>query len=142
MVLRTAALDPAGLNQNLNQSLYRIYNIGSNALLAADQRGKVGSDWGFVTLGGFFDGDTADMLLRNSTSGAFQVYNVAPNNNIITGSASLGRVGLNWQFSGTGNFSSLGETDMILRDGNTGGFQVYDIKNNAITSSALEGHRR
>ena len=62
LVLRTAALDPAGLNQNLNQSLYRIYNVGSNALLAADQRGKVGSDWGFVTLGGFFDGDTTDML--------------------------------------------------------------------------------
>jgi hypothetical protein len=139
LVLRTAALDPAGLNQNLNQSLYRIYNIGSNALLAADQRGKVGSDWGFVTLGGFFDGDTADMLLRNSTSGAFQVYNVAPNNNIITGSASLGPVGLNWQFSGTGNFSSLGETDMILRDSNSGGFQVYDINNNQITGSAFMG---
>jgi hypothetical protein len=136
LVLRTNALDPAGLNQNLNQSLYRIYNIGSNALLAADQRGKVGSDWGFVTLGGFFDGDTADMLLRNSTSGAFQVYNVAPNNNIITGSASLGPVGLNWQFSGTGNFSSLGETDMILRDVNTGALQVYNIRDNQITGSA------
>jgi len=78
LVLRANALDPAGLNQNLNQSLYRIYNIGSNALLAADQRGKVGSDWGFVTLGGFFDGDTADMLLRNSTSGAFRSITSPP----------------------------------------------------------------
>jgi hypothetical protein len=66
LVLRTNALDPASLNQNLNQSLYRMYNVGSNALLAAAQLGRVGSDWGFVTLGGFFDGDTADMLLRNS----------------------------------------------------------------------------
>jgi hypothetical protein len=139
LVLRTNALDPAGLNQSLNQSLYRIYSIGSGALLAANQLGKVGSDWGFVTLGGFFDGDTADMLLRNSTSGAFQVYNVAPNSTNLTGSASLGAVGLNWQFSGTGNFSSLGETDMLLRDANSGGFQVYDIKDNQITGSAFMG---
>jgi Subtilase family len=139
LVLRTNALDPAGLNQSLNQTLYRIYSIGSGALLAANQLGKVGSDWGFVTLGGFFDGDTADMLLRNSTSGAFQVYNIAPNSINLTGSASLGAVGLNWQFSGTGNFSSLGETDMLLRDANSGGFQVYDISNNQVTGSAFMG---
>ena len=74
LVLRTNVLDPA----SLNQSLYRIYSIGSDALLAANQLGKVGSDWGFVTLGGFFDGDTADMLLRNSTSGAFRSITSPP----------------------------------------------------------------
>jgi hypothetical protein len=78
LVLRTNALDPAGLNQSLNQTLYRIYSIGSDAFLAANQLGKVGSDWGFVTLGGFFDGDTADMLLRNSTSGAFRSITSPP----------------------------------------------------------------
>ena len=52
-----------------------------------------------------------------------------PTTTIITGSASLGAVGLNWQFSGIfGNFSSLGETDMLLRDVNTGELQVYDIR--------------
>jgi len=45
------------------------------------------------------------MLLRNSTSGAFQVYNI--NNNQITGSAPMGQVGLNWQFFGVGNFSGI-----------------------------------
>jgi hypothetical protein len=135
LVLRTPALDPTGLNPSLNQSLYRIYDIGSNALLEADPLGKVGSDWGFVTLGGFFDDDTADMLLRNSTSGAFQVYDVDDNNN-LTGSASLGAVGVNWQFSGTGDFSGRGETDMLLRNFNTGALQVYNIKNNQITGSA------
>jgi Subtilase family len=135
LVLRTKVLDQA----SPNQSLYRIYSIGSDVLLAANQLGKVGSDYGFVTLGGFFDGDTADMLLRSSTSGAFQVYNVAPNSNNLIGSASLGAVGLNWQFSGTGNFSSLGETDMLLRDANGGGLQVYDINNNQITGSFFMG---
>jgi Subtilase family len=139
LVLRTNALDPAGLNQTLNQSLYRMYNVGSNALLAAAQLGRVGSDWGFVTLGGFFDGDTADMLLRNSASGAFQVYNVAPNNNIITNSASLGAVGLDFQTLGFGNFGSFGNTDMMLRNVNTGALQVYNISNNQITNSASMG---
>jgi hypothetical protein len=118
---------------------YQIYNLGNNGVLAAYWLGQVGTDWGFVTLGGFNDGDRSDMLLRNSTSGAFQVYNIAPNSNNIAGSASLGAVGLNWQFSGTGNFSSLGETDMLLRDANSGGLQVYIINNNQITGSAFMG---
>src|SRR5205085_247595 len=75
------------------------------------------------------------MLLRNSTSGAFQVYNVAPNNNIITNSASLGAVGLNFKVLGFGNFGSFGNTDMLLRDDNTGGLQVYNIANNQLTGS-------
>jgi hypothetical protein len=48
-------------------------------------------------------------------------------------------VGLNWQVGGFGNFSSLGATDMILRDTATGGLQVYDISNNQITHSAFIG---
>jgi hypothetical protein len=125
--------------RNTGNGTYQIYNLGSNSVLASYWLGQVGTDWGFVTLGGFNDGDTSDMLLRNSTSGAFQVYNVAPNNNNIAGSASLGTVGLNWQFSGIGNFSSRGETDMTLRDSNSGGFQVYDINNNQITGTAFMG---
>jgi hypothetical protein len=135
---------PASVSANMvlrqtGNGQYQIYNLGNNSTLASYWLGQVGIDWGFVTLGGFNDGDTSDMLLRNSTSGAFQVYNIAPNNNNITGSARLGTVGLEWQIAGFGNFSSLGESDMILRDSNSGGFQVYDIKNNAITSSAFMG---
>jgi hypothetical protein len=142
VVLNPAA--PASVSANMvlrntGNGQYQIYNLGNNSILAAYWLGQVGTDWGFATLGGFNDGNTSDMLLRNSTSGAFQVYNVAPNNNNITGSASLGTVGLEWEVGGFGNFSSLGETDMILRDSNSGGFQVYDIRNNAITSSAFMG---
>jgi hypothetical protein len=56
--------------------------------------GQVGTDWSFVTLGGFNDGDTSDMLLRNSTTGGFQVYDISNNN--IYGSAFLGTVGMDW----------------------------------------------
>ena len=47
--------------------------------------GQVGTDWTFVTLGGFFGSDTTDMLLRNSKTGGFEVYDIS-NNNITNGS--------------------------------------------------------
>ena len=46
---------------------------------------------------------------------------------------------MNWQFSGVGNFSGLGESDMLLRDANTGGLEVYDIAGNQITNAAFIG---
>jgi hypothetical protein len=67
-----------------------------------------------------------------------QVYDI--DSNQITGSAFMGTVGLEWQISGFGNFSSIpGETDMIMRNTTTGGLEVYDIANNQITGSAFLG---
>jgi hypothetical protein len=118
---------------------YQIWDIGNNAILGgvAYQLGKIGAPWQFVTLGGFNDGDPSDMLLRNATTGAFQVYDIVNNN--ITNSASLGAVGLNFKVLGFGNFDSFGNTDMLLRDDNTGGLQVYNISNNRITNSVPMG---
>jgi hypothetical protein len=60
--------------------------------------------------------------------------------NQITGSALIGTVGLDWQFSGVGNFSSVpGESDLLLRNSSTGVLQVYDINNNQITGSTSIG---
>jgi len=76
--------------------------------------------------------------VRNSNTGELQVYNIS--NNQITGSASIGTVGLDWQFSGIGNFSSVpGESDLLLRNTNTGALQVYNINNNQLTGSASLG---
>src|SRR5262245_60421557 len=77
------------------------------------------------------------MLLRSATTGGFEVYDITNNN--ITGAALLGTVGLDWQAMGFGNFSSLGENDMILRNVNTGGVEVYDIRNNQITGASFLG---
>jgi hypothetical protein len=67
-----------------------------------------------------------------------EVYDI--NNTAITGAAFIGAVGLDWQFSGVGNFSGVaGETDLLLRNANTGGLQVYDITNNQLTGSAFLG---
>jgi hypothetical protein len=78
------------------------------------------------------------MMLHDSKTGDFQVYNI--NNNQITDSFLIGDVGLNWQFSGIGNFSGIpGSSDIILRNTDSGGLQVYNISNNQITNSAFIG---
>jgi hypothetical protein len=141
-ILNPAAPPAVSANMVLRNSgngQYQIYNLGNNSILASYWLGQVGTDWAFVTLGGFNDGHTSDMLLRNSTSGAFQVYDIAPNSNNITGSISLGTVGLEWQVLAFGNFDSVGNTDMILRDVNTAALQVYNITNNQITGSESMG---
>jgi len=95
-------------------------------------------NWQIVGFGNFgsVPGQT-DMLMRNTTTGGFQVYNIA--NNQITGSAFLGTVGLDWQVAGFGPMHGRGESDMVLRSVNTGAFLAYDISNNQITSAASMG---
>jgi hypothetical protein len=74
----------------------------------------------------------------NVSSGGLEVYDIA--NNQITGAAFVGTVGLDWQFSGVGNFSgNPDETDLLLRNVKTGGLEVYDINNNQITGAAFIG---
>src|SRR5262249_381468 len=130
MVLRGANSSGAVAGQ------YEIYDIGNNSILAGYSLGQVGTAWAFVALGGFNGSDTSDMLLRNSGTGGFEVYDIS---NDITGAAFLGNVGLDWQVMGFGNFASLGETDMMLRNVNTGGVEVYDINNNQITGASFMG---
>src|SRR5262245_20305414 len=116
---------------------YEIYDIGNNAILAGYSLGQVGTNWAFVTLGGFNGSETTDMLLRDNLGGGFQVHDISNNN--ITKVGFLGTVGMDWWVMGFGNFSSRGENDMILRNVNTGGVEVYDISNNQITGAAFMG---
>jgi hypothetical protein len=89
-------------------------------------------------VGNFSGAGESDMLLRNANTGGLEVYDIA--NNAITNAALIGAVGLDWQFSGVGNFSGVaGETDLLLRNANTGELRVYDIANNQITGTAFLG---
>jgi hypothetical protein len=120
---------------------FEVYDLVNGAIGTAAFLGNVGLDWS-VALGGFGDFNTAanetDMLLRNSSTGAFEVYDIA--NNSIVSAASMGQVGLDWQILGFGNFSSnANETDMIMRNTNTGQLELYDISNNAIASATSLG---
>jgi hypothetical protein len=120
---------------------FEVYDLVNGAIGTTAFMGNVGLDWS-VSLGGFGDFNTAanetDMLLRNTSTGAFEVYDIA--NNSIVSAASMGQVGLDWQILGFGNFSSnANETDMIMRNTNTGQLELYDISNNAIASATSLG---
>ncbi len=78
------------------------------------------------------------MLMRNSNTGTFEIYDIKGNN--ITFAASMGQVGLEWTIAGFGDFSgNPNETDMLMRNSSTGTFEIYDISNNSITFAASMG---
>jgi hypothetical protein len=82
-------------------------------------------------------GTTADMILRHSSYGLYEIYDIS--NNAILAAYELGQVGTDWQFVALGGFFGSDTTDMMLRNSNTGGFEVYDISNNNITGAAFLG---
>jgi len=95
-------------------------------------------EWQVMGFGNFSSFGETDMMLRNVNTGGVEVYDIS--NNQITNAAFIGTVGLNWQFSGVGNFSGVpGETDLLLRNSSTGGLEVYDINNNQLTGAAFIG---
>jgi len=52
----------------------------------------------------------------------------------------MGAVGLDWRIEGFGDFSSRpGETDMLMRNVNSGGLMLYDTANNQITGTTFLG---
>jgi hypothetical protein len=95
-------------------------------------------DWQFSGVGNFsgVPGET-DLLLRNSSTGALEVYDI--NNNQLTNAASIGAVGLDWQFAGVAAARRAGTSDLILRNVNTGAFEAYNIANNQIIGAASLG---
>jgi hypothetical protein len=128
------------LMQNSHTGAFEVYDISNNAITNATGMGQVGLEW---TVAGFGDfsgriGETGDMLMRNSNTGAFELYDIS--NNTITSAAGMGQVGLEWQVAGFGDFSGrANETDMLMRNSNTGAFELYDISNNTITNATGMG---
>ena len=125
------------ISERASDGTYEIYDIGGNTILATGVLGQISTQWQVVGLGGFNGPDTSDMILRNA-SGVFQIYDVA--NNTFTGNTTIGQVGMEWSVAGFGDFSGrTGETDMLMRNGNTGRLEVYDISSNAITFATAMG---
>src|SRR5215510_12017755 len=82
-------------------------------------------------------GTTADLILRQSSSGLYEIYDIG--SNAILAGYEVAQVGLDWQFAGLGGFFGSDTTDMLLRNTSTGGFEVYDISDNNITGAAFLG---
>jgi hypothetical protein len=71
-------------------------------------------DWQFAGVAPIHASGASDLVLRNVNTGAFEVYDIA--NNQITGAASLGQVGLDWQLGG---FAASAPTASMGGSGNS-----------------------
>jgi probable HAF family extracellular repeat protein len=127
------------LLRNSTTGGFEVYDISNNNITNAAFLGAIGLDWQVMGFGNFGSFGETDMLMRNMNTGAVQVYDIR--NNQIIGSNPMGMIGLDWQAGGqvVGNFSSRGTSDIILRNKNTGGLEVYDINSNQITGAAFMG---
>ena len=79
------------------------------------------------------------MLMRNSNTGALELYDISNNN--CYQRLLHGQVGSPWVVAGFGDFSGNANVtgDMLMRNSQTGAFEVYDISNNQITSAGPMG---
>ena len=51
----------------------------------------------------------------------------------------MGQVGLEWSVVGFGPINGAGTSDMLMRNTNTGAFEIFDIGNNQLTNAAPAG---
>jgi hypothetical protein len=140
---------------------FLVYDIANDQITGKFPLGNVALEW---HIGGFgnFSGNPGeyDMILRNINTGGLQVYDISNNqitnsafmgavgldwqisgfaNNQVTGANVLGTVGLEWQFAGVAPIHGPGTSDLVLRNVNTGQFEVYNIATNQITGAAALG---
>jgi|SRR5438270_5268262 hypothetical protein len=82
----------------------------------------VGLDWKVLAFGNFSSRPgVTDMIMRNSNNGGMVIYDI--NNNQVTSARFIGAVGLDWQFAGVAPVRTAGESDLVLRNVNTGAFR-------------------
>ena len=97
------AAPPAGSTDTLmmlrnSDGAYEFYDIGRNTILLDGPLGAINPALQVAGVGGFNGADTADLLMRNPTTGVFTLYDVSNNN--ITGNVVVGQVGLEWTIVG------------------------------------------
>ena len=119
-----------------SSGVFTIFDISHNRITGNFANiGQVGLEWSVAGFGDFNGSpNETDMLMRNNNTGAFVLFDIS-NNKITSINANFGQVGLEWSVAGFGDFSgNPNETDMLMRNKNTGAFCLFDIANNRITS--------
>jgi hypothetical protein len=101
--------------------------------------GNIGTNWQVLGTGDFSSvSGEADMILRDSTTGNLDYFDIQHNQFVAAG--AMGSIGTNWQVLGTGDFSgNANESDLILRDTTTGNLDYFDIQHNQIVSAGAMG---
>ena len=113
------------LTRDSNNGVFEVYDIRNNQITSAAPIGQVGHGMVGGGLWRFFDTRQRDRHAdaQQQHTGNFEVYDIS--NNTITFAAPMGQVGMEWTIAGFGDFSGrVNETDMLMRNNNTGAFEV------------------
>ena len=101
----------------------------------------MGTNWNFAGIGDF-DGvsNLSELLLRNSSSGAFELYQVASGGG-LSGS-SVAAVGNNFQVEGFGHFSESSTSQMVMQDtsgdASNGQLELYTYQPSTASFSGID----
>ena len=118
------------LMRNSNTGVFETLRHRQQPDHVAAPMGQVGLEW---SVAGF--GDFSTQRERDRHADAQQQYRRVralrhPQQSDHL-AAPMGQVGLEWSVAGFGDFSgNANETDMLMRNSNTGVFEIYDISNN------------
>ena len=108
-----------------------LLDMAGNSVAGAANIGSYGAGWDVVGTGDFYGDGNTDLVLQDTTG---QIY-LDDVNNTVVGSADIGNYNANgayaWQVVGTGNFTSDGNTDIVLQD-TTGQIELLDVQGNDV----------
>src|SRR5579863_3507825 len=98
--------------------------------------GGIGMEWQILGVGDFSsNANETDILMRDIQNGAIDVFDVQ-NSQFVGPAITVGGIGTEWQALGVGDFSgNMGETDLAMRDTQTGAIYVFNIQHNEIVGS-------
>ena len=93
-----------------------------------------GPSWLEVGVGGFFSGDTSDLLWQNA-GGAVDIWQM--HNDAFVSGSMIANPGPHWHVEGTGDFNGDGKTDILLQK-DTGDVAVWEMNGSGQLSQSAE----
>ena len=67
----------------------------NNSISSTSDLGTIGAQWSIDAISDVNADGTSDLLLKNSSSGQFYIWDI--NNGVVSGGADLGLIGADWQ---------------------------------------------
>ncbi|WP_286289882.1 FG-GAP-like repeat-containing protein [Thalassotalea piscium] len=108
-----------------------IYHMNGARGLAANSGGialTTNASYEFTTAKDFNGDGNTDVLVRNSSTGAWYLYHLNGNRGFAAGSGGIGMsYDTDWEFKAAQDFNGDGNTDILVRNSATGGWWLYHL---------------
>jgi len=126
--------------RDTNTGAIDCFDVQRNQIAGSGALGGIGLNWQIGGVGDFSTNpNETDIMIRDTNTGNLQIFDVQ-NNRIVGSTGTIGTLGTAWQFAGFININGASnETDMIMRNANSGAFEYFDIRHNQIVGSGSLG---